>query len=268
MRATYINKASTMTAGNFVSVLLSTVLLSNTAAARWRWASALLAATLALSQTASAKLNSSDIKSTVDQFMQQHVAQLSSSYGDSARIEYQIKNLDPRLSLADCGAPLDLELTSQNSVGRVNIKVSCQQLQRWSIYVPVEIDLFRPVVSTVLPVARGEQLTADQLELREMNISNINGSYYIDPAEVIGMQARRVLSADQAVIAQYIEPPIIIKKGESVLMTAQTSGLVVKIPAIALSDGRIGQQISVRNKQSKRVVEARVSAPGQVTVTM
>jgi flagella basal body P-ring formation protein FlgA len=263
-----LKKASTMNAGNFSTLLKSTIQVCHLLVSRLLWASALVSAALVVSQTATAAMSSSDIKSTVDQFMQQHIARLSSSYGDTVRIEFQIKSLDPRLSLADCGAPLDTELTSQNSIGRVNIKVSCLQQQRWSIYVPVEIDLFRPVVATVLPVARGEQLTAGHLELREMNISNINGSYFVDPAEVIGMQAKRVLSADQAVVAQYIELPVVVKKGESVLMTAQTSGLVVKIPAIALSDGRIGQQISVRNKQSKRVVEARVSAPGQVTVTM
>ena len=59
-----------------------------------------------------------------------------------------------------------------------------------------------------------------------------------------------------------------IKRGESVVMTAKSGALQVRIQATALTDGHAGEQISVRNKQSKRVVEARVIGPGKVSVVM
>jgi flagella basal body P-ring formation protein FlgA len=226
------------------------------------------AALLISSQTTTASLGSDDIKSTVNQFMTQHLESIKASHGKSARAEFQIKSLDPRLTLADCSAPLISELSTQSNSGRVNVKVSCQGQQRWSIYVPVEIKLFKPVITTLIPVARGDLITEADITHREMNISTINGTYFTKTSAVVGMQAKRALKADSVIIGHFIEPPITIKKGDSVLMTAQTNGLVVKIPAVALNNGRIGQQISVRNSQSKRVVKARVSAPGQVTVTM
>ena len=219
-------------------------------------------------QNVIASVSSNDIVAAVTPFLDQHIEQLTTDYGNESRIDYDIKSLDPRLALAECAAPLVIDNKSAGSIGRINLKVSCESKARWSIYVPVEVSLFRPVVISVIPVARGTTLDSGHLELREMNVSRLNGIYFSDFADVAGMQARRTLKAGMPIIAQHIEPPIIIKRGESVVMTAEGGGLIVRIPGIALRDGRKGQQISVRNKQSNRIVEATVNAPGQVSVTM
>ncbi|NEP50997.1 MAG: flagellar basal body P-ring formation protein FlgA, partial [Moorea sp. SIO3C2] len=53
----------------------------------------------------------------------------------------------------------------------------------------------------------------------------------------------------------YLEQPLLIKRGDSVVVTARTGTLTVKMPGTALMDGHRGEQISVRNKQSNRVVD-------------
>lgn len=220
------------------------------------------------SQAVVASVSSDDIVTAIQPFMDRHTEQLTSDHGGQSRIDYEIRSLDSRLALAACATPLVIENKSAGTIGRINLKVSCEAQARWSIYVPVEVSLFKLVVISAIPVAKGDTLDSGHLDLREMNVSRLNGTYYSDFADVVGMQARRPLKADRPVIAQHIEPPVIIKRGESVLMTATSSGLVVKIPGIALKNGRKGQQISVRNKQSNRIVEAIVKAPGQVSVTM
>lgn len=223
----------------------------------------LIAANKALSS-----IGSEDIIAAIKPFMAQHLAQLSADFGESSRVEYDVKSLDPRLALADCPTPLNIEKKSANRIGRINLNVSCPQQKRWSIYVPIEVNLFKPVVVSIAPIAKGTTIEPHHLELREMNVGKLNGTYFSDDSNIIGMQAKRPIKADKPLIAQHLEPPVIIKRGESVLITAQTAGLVVKIPAIALRDGRKGQQISVKNKQSNRIVDAIVRAPGQVSVTM
>ena len=209
-----------------------------------------------------------DIKARVSVFMDDYIVMLADDYGNNVRIEYTINNLDARLAMKDCPGKLEAELKSRNSIGRVNIHVSCNQQNPWSLYVPVDVDLFRPIVTTIAPIAKGARLTRAGLEMREVNISQLNGAYFSVMEEVIGMQAKRLIRADKAVIANYLEPPLLIKKGEQVQMTARSGGLVVKIAGVALMDGHKGQQISVRNNQSKRVVEARVSGPGQVVIQL
>lgn len=209
-----------------------------------------------------------DIKARVSVFMDDYVAQLSEDYKVGVRVEYSVNILDPRLAMKDCPHELETELKSRNSIGRVNIRVSCNEQNPWSLYVPVDVNLFRPIVTTISPIAKGEVLTKAELEMREVDISQLNGAYFTAMEEVIGMQAKRPIRADKTVIANYLSPPLLIKKGEQVQMTARSGGLVVKIAGVALMDGHKGQQISVRNNQSKRVVEARVSGPGQVAIQL
>lgn len=229
----------------------------------------ILSLALALaSPTVMAMVGSEAIKASVDAFMVGHIAKLQQQYGEQLRIEHQVSNLDPRLSMADCPAPIQSELKSKGSSGRINVKVSCQGQKPWSLYVPVNIKRYRLVVTTIAPVARGTKLDYSHLELREMDTSRLNGTYFSQLEEVIGQQAKRNLRADKTVIAGQLSPPLMVKKGDALVLTAQSGSLMVKIPAIALMDGKQGQQISVRNRQSKRVVDARVTGPGRVSVMM
>ncbi|WP_101759998.1 flagellar basal body P-ring formation chaperone FlgA [Oceanicoccus sp. KOV_DT_Chl] len=217
---------------------------------------------------ASAAVGSKTIEDRADQFLQLHIVELQAFYDDAVRIEYQINPLDPRLAMADCPSPLDAKLKSRNTIGNINLKISCPDGRPWSLYIQAKVSLFRSVVTAVMPVPRGARISAEHVEMREVDTSRLNGSYFISLDEVLNMEASRNLRADNVVIASYINPPLVVKKGEMVQMTAQSSGLMVKISGEALMDGYLGQQISVRNNQSKRVVEAKVSAPGQVTINM
>lgn len=218
-------------------------------------------------QAASAT-DSKAILSRADQFLLKHVAELEGFYDDATRIEFHISPLDSRLAMADCPKPLDAKLKSQNTIGNINLKISCPEGRPWSLYVQAKVSLYRSVVTSVMPIAKGTIINDGHLEMREVDTSKLNGSYFISFDEVINMQASRNLRADKVIVAYHLSLPIVIKKGDAVLMTAQGKGLLVKIPGQALMDGRKGQQISVRNNQSKRTVEAKVSGPGQVMITM
>lgn len=217
---------------------------------------------------AHAGTNSEQIFASVSAFMTDYHRQLSKQYGDAARIEYDISKIDPRLTMAHCPEPLVVKLKSLTQIGRVNAKVSCEETSHWSVYVPIHIKLFRQVVVAAVPMDRGTLLTETMLQLREMDVSRLRGTYYTRLEDVAGMQTRRSISPDIPLTSQQIEQPIMIRRGEAVQVTANSGGLEVKIAGIALMDGRVGQQISVRNRQSKRVIEAKVVAPGQVIVPM
>ena len=54
----------------------------------------------------------------------------------------------------------------------------------------------------------------------------------------------------------------------TVVISARSGTLSVKMPGEALSDGGLSEQIRVKNLNSKRVIRARVTAPGQVEVAL
>jgi flagella basal body P-ring formation protein FlgA len=59
-----------------------------------------------------------------------------------------------------------------------------------------------------------------------------------------------------------------VSKGDQVVISARNSGLNVRMPGEALSNGAPGEQIRVRNLGSHRIIKARISGPGQVEVDL
>ena len=223
---------------------------------------------LLISTSSQADSTVDDIRGAVDRYLSSHSEQLQARHGENVRVEYSIGHLDSRLRMAACSEPLEAEPNGADSLGRVNIKVSCKGASPWSLYVPSQVDLYRQVVMPVMPLARRSQVQEDDVELREVNVATLKGSYFTRIEDVVGLETKRLIKPDRPLVYQHLQAPVMIKKGEQVFMTASSGALSVKIPGIALSDGRQGQQISIRNKQSKRVVEAKVTGPGQVSVAM
>lgn len=222
----------------------------------------------AFCSTADAAVSAREVTAAVNRFLQQHSEGLRQLYGDAVTIETAVDRIDNRLSMADCDQPLATELRSQRDIGRINVQVSCQGQSPWTLYIPAEVKLLQEVVVLAEPVGRGSALTAANLTLRQMDVAQLNGGFYTAIDDVVGLVSRRLLSAGKPLTEALLEPPVVVHRGDTVVLTASGNGLTVKMPGTALSDGQAGQQISVRNSQSDRVVEGKVTGPGQVQVTM
>ena len=227
-----------------------------------------LALCLALPAMALA-LGPAEIRQAMDAFMADYRASFLSQQGDGVELDYRIGGLDNRLQLADCSQPLDVSPRDQGLGGRGQLmtKVSCAD-PAWSIYVPVDLQLRRPVVVTTQPIGRHSVITASQVTLRAADVSAINGQYFTDPQAVVGHEATRLIHQDAVVLANQLELPPLVRKGEAVLILAREGGLEVKTAGTALSDGRLGEQIRVENKTSGRVVEAVVTGAGETEVRL
>jgi len=220
------------------------------------------------SQAIQAATTADDIYAVASTFVAEYQAELRKQYGSSTRIETQISPLDPRLALAECAVPLSSTMKAGGNSSRINLKVSCDQGKRWSVYVPVTVSTYQQVITSLRPIPRGATVQATDLKLREVNTSRLQGSYFTDTNLLTGMVAKQMINNGAIILDHHIAPPVVIKKGDAVLVTAKTSGLLVKMPGIALTDGREGEQIRVKNKQSQRTINARVIGPGQVKVLM
>ena len=78
-------------------------------------------------QPANGSVGSEEIKRQVEQFLTTHVATIAKTQGDQVRIDTTINTIDTRLAMNDCPQALVTELKSQNSIGRINIRVSCPE---------------------------------------------------------------------------------------------------------------------------------------------
>ena len=82
--------------------------------------------------------------------------------------------------------------------------------------------------------------------------------------EVKGMQARRVLSAGQPFRSDDLRRPIVITKGQTVTMQFSAPGVELTATGRAMSEGGIGDMVTIQNPASFRMIAATVIAPGVV----
>lgn len=76
----------------------------------------------------------------------------------------------------------------------------------------------------------------------------------------------RTLGRSQVFTQSHIEPVPLIEKGELVTLMYKNSRVQLSIKAEALGEASVGQQVAVRNLQSKKTVLATVVADDMVMV--
>jgi flagella basal body P-ring formation protein FlgA len=87
-----------------------------------------------------------------------------------------------------------------------------------------------------------------------------------DADVVIGMAARHPVREGDAVLAHDVAPPIVIKAGETVLVTYADQGITLTLEAKAMSNAAVGDSFNVQNPASKKLLEAVATGPGQAVV--
>lgn len=185
------------------------------------------------------------------------------------RYEIQVNKLDPRLRMPMCDKELTASLESPaKPLGRVTVKVRCEGSSPWTVFVPAQVRLFRDVVTTTRPLRRADIVEPADVILRERDISVITQGYLTAPDQAIGQRLTRPMVADQVITLVNLEQTEVIRKGDQVVITARSGTLSVRMPGEALSNGGMNEQIRVKNLNSRRVIKAQVTAPGQVEVAM
>lgn len=186
-----------------------------------------------------------------------------------ARHEIQVNSIDPRLRLAACDSDLTQSLESPaQPIGRVTVRVSCEGSTPWTVFIPAQVRIFRPVAVLKNPLKRDSVIGPADIAMIEQDVGLLNRGYISDPEQAIGKKLTRPLQADQVLTPNILQVAESVRRGDQVVIAARSGGINVRMQGEALSGGTLGQQINVRNLSSQRVVRARVTGPGQVAVEM
>ena len=122
------------------------------------------------------------------------------------------------------------------------------------------------VLTLVRPLARGDVVGRDDVQLDRVPKRTAGAFRGIDPAEIVGLAAKRQLRPGQPVIPSDFSRPVLVTRGESVQIVYETPGLVLAARGQALESGAKGDLVTVINPQSKRTIHGTVTGPGRVIV--
>lgn len=86
--------------------------------------------------------------------------------------------------------------------------------------------------------------------------------------DVAGMEARRTLRAGETLRTQDLRRPVLVNKGSVVTMMFEAPGIILTATGRAMSEGGMGETVTVQNPASYRQITGVVVGPGQVRAEM
>lgn len=179
--------------------------------------------------------------------------------------------LDPRFELTvippraapTCAGPVEVNALDTRQANRMRFAVRCPQAGASRQEYIVRARIFASVVLTALPVAANEILTDTHVTVGQREITSIPDPV-IRQEDAVGQTSRRMLRAGDVLRNNSLTAPVLVKRGDAVVMIARIEGIEVSTAGEALDAGARGAVVRVRNNSSGQTVRMRVSAPGTV----
>lgn len=179
-----------------------------------------------------------------------------------ARVELSVGPIDSRLNLPACP---NLHVSLPPTAGAmISAKVSCD-MPRWTLYVPVRLHAWIDAVVASGNLPPNRALTArDLTRARVDQFAGASGGLFTDPTQVEGKILRVGLMAGAPILAPQVDLPVTVHRGQKVVLTLSDPGMTIRASAVALEDGRVGEDIAVQNPDSQKTVHATVTRDGSV----
>jgi flagella basal body P-ring formation protein FlgA len=142
-------------------------------------------------------------------------------------------------------------------------KVACGD-PNWTIYVPVRLHAWVEAVVAAINLTPNTKLASDNLSLGRVDMFASNGGLVTDPEQAAGKILRVGLLAGSPILTPFLDLPIVVHRGQKVVLNLTASTMMIKAIAVALEDGRVGDSIALENPDSKKTLHATVAEDGSV----
>lgn len=207
-----------------------------------------------------------DLSAELNIFLDQYANEIAAS---GYRSEFSVGNIDPRMNFKQCSRPWEFEFSrAPLKQSRTTVLAQCLEGDFTKLYISVDYEIFGEVIVSSRLISRGQAISAQDLKVQEQQINTARHATFRKREPVIGMIAKRSIKEGRPITPPLLAAPRLVTRGDDVMITASNSKISIRMSGEALSHGTLGQQISVRNKQSKRVIRARVTNSGQVEVVL
>jgi flagella basal body P-ring formation protein FlgA len=113
-------------------------------------------------------------------------------------------------------------------------------------------------------IARGDVIAESDLTYAMVDGSALMSGIVTSMNTLAGMQTRRMLRMGEGLRADDVRHPIVVTKGQTVTMLFSAPGVELTATGRAMSEGGVGDTVTVQNPVSYRMIIATVTAPGTV----
>jgi flagellar basal body P-ring formation protein FlgA len=203
------------------------------------------------------------------QLRQQAESYLANTYKSdkNERLEIRLGNWDRRLNLAACQQDITFSLQdTAGPGGNVTLNCQCKDSPGWAVHLSAQVDIYRQVPVATKSIGRGNLIDLADIRMETRNISQLAEDSLLDNSEISGKAAKRMISQGDVIRPALLDQPKAVSRGENVTITSKSGSIQVVMQGTAMTDGKLGQQIRVKNNQSERIISARVVGQSAVEI--
>ena len=119
------------------------------------------------------------------------------------------------------------------------------------------------VVVAVANLSANQPVEASLFKVEERPLAGPAHTYFTTTDGLEFAQVVRAIPAGQAIRATDLRPSILVRRGQPVVLALErVPGLIIQITVEALEDGRFGDQIRFKNKESGRIMTGQIVGRG------
>jgi flagella basal body P-ring formation protein FlgA len=126
------------------------------------------------------------------------------------------------------------------------------------LMVTANIVLMKDVPVTRRPIARYQLIQAEDLMMQTMDVTDLPANAVFAFEDIKGQRARRNIGPRTVLRKDQLEFPPAVKKGDRVLIVAESGGLRITTTGEVKSQGKVGDRVRVENLDSNKTLFARV----------
>lgn len=191
------------------------------------------------------------------------------THRDATEIQFSVKQIDSRIEVSLCSES-DLSIfwpPGSNRVGQTSVAITCSSKTPWKLFVRSKIAVFEDVLVLAGPVLSGESLESGSIAFKRVNMESQRSDVLTKADSLLGYTFRRRYPAGRALSLSMLSPPLLVRRGEDVLILSEAGGLSIRVKGVAMGNGELNQTIKVKNSRSNRIIQGRVNDVGVVKVS-
>lgn len=174
--------------------------------------------------------------------------------GDRHRAEITFGKLPTGTKLAPCRKIQPFLPRGARLWGRTRIGVRCLAGAKWTIALPLEVKIFGEVLVATRQMRARAPLSANDVELREVELTRLNGNPISDPMTIDGQMMARSIRAGQPLMSYHVRTQPTVSPGDPIRVEIRGRGFSVVVNGSAMGQGSDGQPLRVRTDAGKVIV--------------
>ena len=168
-------------------------------------------------------------------------------------------------------------ITQKNPSSWHTLKASCGEPARWSISFRTQDRAIKSeelrhnnlsntaqIVFTKLNIPKGKVIEPADVVMKWADSQTARGAY-VTLDNIVGQKAKRNLSRDTVIKARHILAKNAVNKNDAVLIISGSAAIRIVTYGEALSDGKVGDMVLVRNSSSLKEFKAIVTSEKKVS---